>query len=566
MEKKNYGTSSLSIIISVFFFWGFVAASNGIFIPFCKSHFNLSQFESQLIDFAFYFAYFMGSILLYFSSQIFKVDILNKIGYKKGTIIGLLISVAGALVMLPAIKAETIKPIGELTKTIETLEDGQSIILSDKSFAFQSSKDTFFIKADEDFGGEKYLIDEKFKAIINTPFIQQEDPKVYKSYIDKSKIPAVVALLSNGYHSEVAFGSFYFILFAFFVIGLGFSLQQIAAQPFVVALGSPESGSHRLNLAGGINSIGTLLGPIVVAMILFGSAGRGSKFADIESVNSLFLILAGVFLLATILLGMAKLPHVTSEEAFEPGMGALKFPQMKWGMLAIFTYVGVEVTIQSNMGELLKQPAFGSLQSSQIDKYISLYWGSLMIGRWTGAIGAFNLSKITKKLLTIILPFIAFAIILFVNHTKGNDVSDLYIYAIAVSVLVIGFLMANEKPARTLMIFGLIGMAAMFTGLFASGQTALFAFVSGGLCCSIMWPCIFAMSITGLGKYTGQGAAFLIMMILGGAIIPPLQGKLADSFGILTSYWLPVLCFAYLAFFAYKVKSILTKQGLNPDI
>ncbi len=466
MEKKNYGTSALSVIISVFFFWGFVAASNGIFIPFCKSHFKLSQFESQLIDFAFYFAYFMGSLILYAGSQIFKVDFLNKIGYKKGTIIGLLISVAGALLMLPAVEL----------------------------------------------------------------------------------------------------GSFPFILTSFFVIGLGFSLQQIAAQPFVVALGTPQSGSHRLNLAGGINSVGTLLGPIIVSIILFGSvSGTAASNVSPSAIKELYIILTGVFLLAAILLAIAKLPHVTSEEAFEPGMGALKFPQMKWGMLAIFTYVGVEVTIQSNMGELLKQPAFGSLESSQIDRYISLYWGSLMIGRWTGAIGAFNLSKTVRKILTVIIPFIAFAIILFVNNLKGNEVADLYIYAIAVSVLVIGFLMANEKPARTLMIFGIIGMVAMLTGLFATGQTALFAFVSGGLCCSIMWPCIFAMSITGLGKHTGQGAAFLIMMILGGAIIPPLQGKLADEFGILTSYWLPVLCFAYLAFFAFKVKSILTKQNLNPD-
>ncbi|MDZ4757107.1 MAG: MFS transporter, partial [Bacteroidota bacterium] len=364
----------------------------------------------------------------------------------------------------------------------------------------------------------------------------------------------------------VELGSFPFILTSFFVIGLGFSLQQIAAQPFVVALGTPQSGSHRLNLAGGINSVGTLLGPIIVSIILFGSvSGTAASNVSPSAIKELYIILTGVFLLAAILLAIAKLPHVTSEEAFEPGMGALKFPQMKWGMLAIFTYVGVEVTIQSNMGELLKQPAFGSLESSQIDRYISLYWGSLMIGRWTGAIGAFNLSKTVRKILTVIIPFIAFAIILFVNNLKGNEVADLYIYAIAVSVLVIGFLMANEKPARTLMIFGIIGMVAMLTGLFATGQTALFAFVSGGLCCSIMWPCIFAMSITGLGKHTGQGAAFLIMMILGGAIIPPLQGKLADEFGILTSYWLPVLCFAYLAFFAFKVKSILTKQNLNPD-
>ena len=186
--------SQLYTLITVFFFWGFVAASNGIFIPFCKSHFSLSQFQSQLIDFTFYGGYFIGSILLFVLSQVVKVDILNKIGYKKGIIYGLLISVVGALAIIPSVNV----------------------------------------------------------------------------------------------------GSFPLILGSFFIVALGFSLQQTAAQPFVAAMGSPETGAHRLNLAGGINSLGTTLGPIVVGVVLFGTVGSQTD-VSITSINSLYLILAGVF-------------------------------------------------------------------------------------------------------------------------------------------------------------------------------------------------------------------------------------------------------------------------------
>lgn len=115
------------------------------------------------------------------------------------------------------------------------------------------------------------------------------------------------------------------------------------------------------------------------------------------------------------------------------------------------------------------------------------------------------------------------------------------------------------------MIFGLLGVTAMIVGTQTEGIIAIYAFLSGGLFCSIMWPCIFSLSIAGLGKYTTQGSAFLIMMILGGGIIPPIQGKLADVIGIHQSYWIPVVCFAYLAFFALAVKSILKNQGIDYD-
>jgi FHS family L-fucose permease-like MFS transporter len=188
-----------------------------------------------------------------------------------------------------------------------------------------------------------------------------------------------------------------------------------------------------------------------------------------------------------------------------------------------------------------------------------------MIGRWTGSVSAFNLSKQTKIILQFIAPLVAFAVIIGVNTIAQYDMTALYYYIICVFIQIAASFLSNDKPARTLLIFSILGITAMVIGTLTSGNIAIYAFLSGGLFCSIMWPCIFSLSIAGLGKYTTQGSAFLIMMILGGGIIPPIQGKLADVIGIHQSYFIPALCFVYLAFFAYIVKKILNKQGIDYD-
>ncbi len=528
---------ALPVLISVFFFWGFLAASNGIFIPFCKTHFNLSQFQSQLIDSAFYGAYFIGSLLLYIFSVLFNKDLINMVGYKKTIIYGLLVSIIGALTMIPAVNS----------------------------------------------------------------------------------------------------GSFMFILAAFFIIALGFSLQQTSANPLVLNLGNPATGSYRLNFAGSINSLGTAIGPILVSLVLFGKAiatDADKSSASLQSINILYVILAAAFAFAIIVLGVSKIPKLEIEEdgkevkvlkypllfvvgilifllivfsyftyesrteigsadsgkfAFLGSISILviillvsllflyqkikkenkfetdPYPQVTLGMIAIFIYVGVEVTIQSNLGALLKTPEFGGLDNSQIGPYISLYWGSLMIGRWTGAIGAFDLKKTTVTILTLVIPFAALAFVLFMNHISGADVSHFYFYAFCVLILLIGFIIARQRPAFTLMLFGLLGTISMIVGLLTTGTVGTYAFLSGGLFCSIMWPCIFSLAIAGLGKYTSQTSGFLIMMILGGAFIPPVQGLLADYSNIHVSYVIPVFCFIYLAWYAWKMKKLLVKKGINYD-
>ena len=150
----------------------------------------------------------------------------------------------------------------------------------------------------------------------------------------------------------------------------------------------------------------------------------------------------------------------------------------------------------------------------------------------------------------------------------------LYWYLACVLIQIGAFFVSNEKPAKTLLIFSLLGVAAMIIGTLTTGMVSIYAFLSGGLFCSIMWPCIFSLSVAGLGKWTTQGSAFLIMMILGGGIIPPIQGKFADYLqassdvpgsGIHASYWIATACYAYLAFFAFIVKGILSKQGIDYD-
>ena len=503
--KQPTNTSALTTLIIVFFFWGFIAAGNNVFIPFCKHKFNLDQFQSQLIDFAFYFAYYIGALVLFAYGAFGGKDLVGKWGFKKSIVYGLLFSALGALAMIIAVNANT-------------------------------------------FTG---------------------------------------------------------MLAGLFIVALGFSLQQTAAQPFAIALGDPSTGTSRVNLGGGVNSFGTMVGPLMVGLALFGSAAAItddqiaalslSKVIILYScVGLLFLAAAALFyfskkvpagineekteqankalyflLILTGLLIVMYVPIFSSYKnlptnmneaekyALEvyrmkwligalvivvggllfanktaqkksDGWGAMKYPQLVLGMLAIFCYVGVEVSIGSNLSELLRQKDFGGFQSSQIAPFISMYWGSLMIGRWTGAISAFELKSTTKQILTFVVPLVAFGIILGVNTIYQYDMTPLYYYVVCVLIQIAAFYLTKDKPAKTLFVFSFLGVVAMSIGLMTTGTIATYAILSGGLCCSIMWPCIFSLSIAGLGKFTTQGSAFLIMMILGGGIIPPLQGKLSD--------------------------------------
>src|SRR5690606_23290082 len=190
----------------------------------------------------------------------------------------------------------------------------------------------------------------------------------------------------------------------------------------------------------------------------------------------------------------------SSSRKDKEGWGAMQYPQLVLGMLAIIIYVGVEVAIGSNLGYLLQSDEFCSIAVTDTAKYISMYWGSMMIGRWAGAISVFNLSNNKKILAMIIVPLIAFSVILSVNTISGKDMAPLYYYVICVAIQIGAFFLSKDKPARTLLIFAVFGIIAMTIGLLTDGTVAIFAFLAGGLACSIMWPAIFSLSLIGLGK------------------------------------------------------------------
>lgn len=458
-------------LVTVFFFWGFVAASNDILIPVFKKAFNLTQSQSQLVSVAFYVAYTVGSLIYMFISKAIKQDVVNKIGYKNGLIVGLLISAAGTLLFYPAANM----------------------------------------------------------------------------------------------------GSFPLMISGLFIVGLGFSLQQIVANPLAIEVGPTETGSQRLTMAGGINNFGTTIGPLIVSFAIFGSASASNTEASIESVKIPYLILGAAFVLVAILLKFSSLPKVTptiteDTEDVVPGEhrdSALKYPQLVLGMIAIFVYVGVEVSTASNLPAYMEKSL--GFSTKDIAPYVSLYWASLMIGRWTGAVEAFDINAGSKKILRFLAPYLAFGVFLLVNAIAKHDLSHFYIYGLIILVMIAADIMSKGNPARMLLIFSGMGILAIAIGMMTTGMTSVYAFTSVGLFCSTLWPCIFALAINGLGKHTNQGSGYLIMMIMGGGIISWIQGMLADMTNIHFSYIVGILCFAYLAFYAIRVTKILKAQGIELD-
>jgi FHS family L-fucose permease-like MFS transporter len=467
MQTNKSSVGAFATLVSVFFFWGFVAASNDILIPVFREQLHLEQWQTQMINFAFYVAYTIGSILYFVLSLVMKRDILSRLGYKNGIALGLVISALGTLLFIPAANSE----------------------------------------------------------------------------------------------------SFGIMISGLFIVGLGFSLQQTAANPLAINLGDPSKGSQRLSLAGGINNIGSTIGPVLISLAIFGSAKGDSSSIGIESIKIPYLILGGAFLVTALLFKLSSIPnHLTTamqaEEETKSG-SAIQYPQLWMGMIAIFMYVGVEVATAGNLGEYLKQTM--GMKSENVAPFVSLFWASLMIGRWTSAAGAFQTSPAAQRVLGIALPYLAFGLFLLINVLVKNDVTPFYYYPFVILVLIVADLLSKGNPARQLLLFSFLGIISLLIGMFTTGIVAVYAFISVGLFCSTLWPCIFTLAIAGLGKHTNQGSGFLVMMIMGGGILSLLQGALAsnDLLGIRFSYVVGVICFAYLAFYAIRAAAVLRKQGVE---
>lgn len=309
--------------------------------------------------------------------------------------------------------------------------------------------------------------------------------------------------------------SFPLFLAALMVLAAGITALQVAANAYVSVLGPPETASSRLNLTQAFNSLGTTIGPYLGGLFILGAtsaspdtvkamsanAVQAFRVHEASSVKMPYTVIGMALVLFAAIIGMFKLPPMPEAErhGHVPGTSLWKYRHLVLGMVGIFVYVGAEVSIGSFLINYLSQPNIGNLPEVIAAKYVSYYWGGAMVGRFIG-------SAILQKVKTgIVLGFAATAALILV-----------------------------------------------MTSMLTTGSVAMWSIILVGFFNSIMFPSIFTLGIAKLGPLTGDGSGMMIMAIVGGAILPVMQGAIADRIGIHHAFLLPVLCYAYIVYYGLR--------------
>ena len=311
--------------------------------------------------------------------------------------------------------------------------------------------------------------------------------------------------------------SYPLFLMAFFILASGISLLQVAANPYVNALGDPKTASSRLTLTQAFNSLGATSGPYFGSLLILTDAVKSAEqikllnaeqlslyqTAQAATVQFPYLFLAAVLFLIAGVFFFLKLPKIAAGQQSAPSSkdrndaGAWRYPHLLLGALAIFLYVGGEVAIGSFLVNFLGLPSIAGLAEQDAGKYVSFYWGGAMLGRFGGAV-----------------------------------------------------LMQKIRPANALAFNAVAAVLLVLLAMLSGGALAMWSILAVGLCNSIMFPTIFSLALSGLGRHSGQGSGILCSAIVGGAILPLIQGAFADRIGIQPAFFIPVFCYAYIAFYA----------------
>ena len=311
----------------------------------------------------------------------------------------------------------------------------------------------------------------------------------------------IAAVGCLGFYPAASMHSYAVFLFALFILASGITVLQVSANPYVSILGKAETASSRLNLTQAFNSLGTTIAPFFGAYLILEQVAESmSATQQAESVQLPYLILAGMLLILAAIFAYIKLPTV--EYAQDPqenqniSGSAWQYRHLVLGAIGIFVYVGAEVAIGSFLVSFLNDPNIAGLEESHAAKYIAYFWGGAMVGRFIGA-------AVMQKL-----------------------------------------------PAGKVLAFSaMVAVIFIASAMITSGHVAMWSILLVGLCNSIMFPTIFSLAITGLGKHTSQGSGILCLAIVGGAIIPLIQGILADSMGLQNFFFLPIMCYLFIVFY-----------------
>ncbi len=348
--------------------------------------------------------------------------------------------------------------------------------------------------------------------------------------------------------------SYPLFLIALFVVGLGFAMLQIAANPYVTILGPERTASSRLNFAQAFNSVGTTIGPLIGGYLIFQYfASTGAHGA--ESVKVPYIAFCAVFLVLAMIFFMIHLPHVGEGEV-KRGAGALKYPHVVFGVVAIFMYVGGEVSIGSSIINFLGQKSVAGLDPVEASKYVSLFWGGMLIGRFMGAVELSEMKTRNKQIFLLAIPIVAFSIL---GTLRGWTVVKNYLPLLVLCWVLFQF--GKALAGRTLLIFSAAIVVLLLMAIVFGGALAMWCVVGVGLFTSIGWPNIFSLTLDGTGIYKSQVSALLVMAILGGALLPPLQGHIADIAGLQISYIIPLIAYGYVGFYGWMGHRIGKRAG-----
>lgn len=448
-EKQNSIIPMISVTV-LFFMWGFITSLNDVLIPFLKNVYSLSHFQANIVQFAFFGAYFVGAFIFFLFALKGK-DPITKIGYKNTLIIGLIIAAVACFLFAMTAK------------------------------------------------------------------------------------------------NNLSFSTF---LLTLFLLGIGLTFLQIAANPFVSIIGDRETASSRLNLTQAFNSLGTTLGPALGGYFVFKHFAKNASGTDAVFIPYLFL--ACLLIALTIFIYTSKISYTEkAEEITTKQKSIFRKPYVLLGALGIFFYVGAEVSIGSNfvsyMKEMLNKP------ESIASAFLSYYWGGAMIGRFLGAISLSNAKQSSKLIYMILLAVASFIIIFSINYSlHGLVFHQVWFFIVFIVLNFIFFYLGKGKPALSLGIFAMVNLGLIISSFIAAPQVAVWCVLAIGLFNSIMWGNVFTLAIDGLGKQTASASSILIMMIVGGALLPPLQGLLADIIGIKYSFIIPMISYCYLCFYGLK--------------
>ena len=527
ISSQRDESGPMIIMTSVFILWGFLTLMNDNLNAKIQTILNLSDTQESLLSFVFFAWYFVTGLFFFLISR-YVFDPIEKFGYKNLVIIGLLITAIACFLFYPA--TTLIEPIDLSQLSTKQAQEMQWSFFSTTSviliILFLISH---FFTPNKKIGYKRLII--LAILILGT------------AYFIFHQAPSIPGSLSLSQESK-----FIFFVSTVIVLATGFAILQIAANPYVLLMGEDQTAAARLNLSQGFNSFGAYLAPIISTLLFF-EADHNTSTQSLKSVTLIYIVLGIAISFLAFLFYIAVLPDIKiqTKKSVLNNKKILNERHLLLGALAIFLYVGGEVAIGSHLEDYLKLDNISGLDEVIAKKYVAIYWGGAMAGRFAGALFLSRLERRSRNGIIILLIILTY---LLGYSSTSNSISALIFTGLFIGNL-IGFQIGQGRSARTLSVFALIVIGCILLSILTEGNLSMWALLVIGMFNSVMFPNIFRLALRNLKHKTSTGSALLILSIVGGAFIPALQNIVINTLDVALKYsfLVPALCYVYIAYF-----------------